>query len=135
MAQQFRSDVTLFLASPEPLTRELATELWCRRRELFGLPTHSSPTVVLVLDSPGGDIHAAYLLARLYRTHASKLTVVVPRFAKSAATLICLAADEIVMTRIAELGPLDPLQCKPGETKFTPVLDEYLALEALTKGT
>lgn len=59
------------------------------------------------LESPGGDAHAAYKLALLLRARASRLRVVVPDYAKSAATLLTLAADEIYMGPAAELGPLD----------------------------
>ena len=61
----------------------------------------------LWLESPGGDAHAAYKLALLLRAYASRLRVVIPDYAKSAATLLTLAADEIYMGPAAELGPLD----------------------------
>ena len=59
------------------------------------------------LESPGGDAHAAYKLALVLRDKAQRLRVVVPDYAKSAATLLTLAADEIYMAPAAELGPLD----------------------------
>jgi hypothetical protein len=59
------------------------------------------------LESPGGDAHAAYKLALLLRAACSRLRVVVPDYAKSAATLLTIAADEIYMAAAAELGPLD----------------------------
>jgi hypothetical protein len=61
----------------------------------------------LWLESPGGDANAAYKLALLLRSRADRLRVVVPDYAKSAATLLTLAADEIYMAPAAELGPLD----------------------------
>src|SRR5207247_10199928 len=57
--------------------------------------------------SHGAAILAAYLLARDLRRHAQTITVFVPLFAKSAATLVCLAADELVLGPLGELGPLD----------------------------
>ena len=35
-------------------------------------------------------------------------TIIVPNFAKSAATMMCLGADKIMMGYLAELGPIDP---------------------------
>jgi hypothetical protein len=61
----------------------------------------------LVLESPGGDVEAAYLIARELRRQVSHLTAFVPYVAKSAATLLCLAADELVLGDLGELGPLD----------------------------
>lgn len=65
--------------------------------------------LLLVLHSNGGDVGSAYLIGKLCREYShGKLVVVVPRRAKSAATLICCAADEIHMGSLSELGPIDP---------------------------
>lgn len=65
--------------------------------------------LMLILYSTGGVIGSAYLIGKLCREHSNgKLVVVVPRQAKSAATLICCAADEIHMGSLSELGPIDP---------------------------
>lgn len=61
-----------------------------------------------VIQSPGGDGTAAETMLDLCRKHChGTLRVVVPMFAKSAATLIALGADEIVMGETSELGPID----------------------------
>ncbi|MFN8603152.1 MAG: hypothetical protein U0842_22000 [Candidatus Binatia bacterium] len=62
----------------------------------------------VLLASHGGQIDAAYLIAREIRRRVAHVTVWVPLCAKSAATLICLAADELVVGDLGELGPLDP---------------------------
>lgn len=59
------------------------------------------------LESPGGDANSAYKLALILRDAASCVRVVVPDYAKSAATLLSLVGDEIYMAPAAELGPLD----------------------------
>ena len=65
--------------------------------------------ILLVLYSTGGVIESAYLIGKLCREYSSnRFCVVVPRLAKSAATLICCAADEIHMGSLSELGPIDP---------------------------
>lgn len=65
--------------------------------------------ILLVLYSSGGSIGSAYLIGKLCREHAKDRFIVgVPRQAKSAATLICCAADEIHMGSLSELGPIDP---------------------------
>ena len=62
----------------------------------------------LVLHTPGGLVLAALQIAKAVRQHAAKVTVFVPHYAMSGGTLIALAADEIVMTKHAALGPVDP---------------------------
>lgn len=62
----------------------------------------------VLLASPGGDGETALKIIRLMHSHCSKLTVIVPDMAKSAATIICLGADEILMGPAGDLGPIDP---------------------------
>lgn len=65
----------------------------------------------LLLHTGGGDIDAAEKLISMVRTRVGNgvLRVVVPDFAKSAGTLMVLAADLVVMSRdTSELGPIDP---------------------------
>jgi len=62
----------------------------------------------LVLHTPGGLVLAALQIARAVRHHKGKVTVFVPHYAMSGGTLIALAADEIVMSPHAVLGPVDP---------------------------
>jgi hypothetical protein len=64
--------------------------------------------ILLILDSAGGSGEPSYLLSKaLKRLSKSKFIVVVPRRAKSAATLLSLGADEIHMGLMSELGPID----------------------------
>jgi ClpP class serine protease len=62
----------------------------------------------LVLHTPGGLVLAATQIARAIRNHKGKVTVFVPHYAMSGGTLIGLAADQIVMSPHAVLGPVDP---------------------------
>src|SRR6202165_877946 len=62
----------------------------------------------LVLHTPGGLVLAALQIAKAVRGHKGKVTVFVPHYAMSGGTLIALASDEIVMSRHAVLGPIDP---------------------------
>jgi hypothetical protein len=67
----------------------------------------SETTIDLWLESPGGDGHAAFKLWLDLRHWCNKLRAVIPDFAKSAATLLVMGADEIFMDPTAELGPID----------------------------
>ena len=62
----------------------------------------------IVLHTPGGLVLAALQIARAIGEHKAKVTVFVPHYAMSGGTLIALAADEIIMSRHAVLGPIDP---------------------------
>jgi hypothetical protein len=62
----------------------------------------------VLLFTLGGDTLAAYALGRLVRQFAKKVSVLVPHLCFSGGTLFSLVADEIVMTRLATLGAIDP---------------------------
>jgi len=62
----------------------------------------------IILHTPGGLVLAALQIARAIGDHKAKVTVFVPHYAMSGGTLIALAADEIVMSKYAVLGPIDP---------------------------
>ncbi len=61
----------------------------------------------IVLHTPGGLVLAATQIARAIHKHRGKVTVFVPHYAMSGGTLIALAADEIVVSPHAVLGPVD----------------------------
>lgn len=61
----------------------------------------------LVLGSPGGDALAAERIVRICREYSrDRFEVIVPRRAKSAATMITFGANKIYMTPTASLGPI-----------------------------
>ena len=62
----------------------------------------------IILHTPGGLVLAALQIAWAIREHKGKVTVFVPHYAMSGGTLIALSADEIVMSKHAVLGPIDP---------------------------
>lgn len=62
----------------------------------------------IVLHTPGGLVLPSMQIARALRRHKGRVTVFVPHYAMSGGTLIALAADEIVMSPHAVLGPVDP---------------------------
>lgn len=65
--------------------------------------------VDLILNSPGGQPEIAEkIITTLRHYYDDDFRVIVPEFAKSAATIVCLGADAIVMGFCSELGPIDP---------------------------
>jgi hypothetical protein len=87
----------------------------------------------VLIHSPGGHANVAYQIARFLRGHCKQLNALVPIQAKSAATLLCLGADLIVMGELAELGPLDVQlgdELEKGKAYFSP-LNEFKSMEYL----
>jgi hypothetical protein len=90
-------------------------------------------TLEILVNSTGGHSNVAYRLAQYFRRHCKTLNILVPMMAKSAATLLSLNADEILMGEFAELGPLDTQlrdDLDRGGGYFSP-LDEFRSVEFL----
>ena len=62
----------------------------------------------LFIFSNGGVTTTAWALINLLREYTDKLTVIIPYKAFSCATSVAIGADEIIMSRIGILGPIDP---------------------------
>lgn len=88
----------------------------------------------VILSTPGGDPHAAYQITKVIRKHADHVSIIVPFYAKSAGTLISLSANELILSEVGELGPLD-IQVNEYETgdsqKPISALNGFKALEQI----
>ena len=61
-----------------------------------------------IIHSPGGSAEAAESLVEYLRQRFDHVRVFVPVAAMSAATMMALSADELVMGQHSQLGPIDP---------------------------
>ena len=75
--------------------------------QLDKLPRNCNAVDLMVISS-GGDIMVAWKMISMLREKVKEISVLVPQTAYSAATLLALGADEIVMHPFANLGPIDP---------------------------
>lgn len=79
--------------------------------------------LMLILLSRGGEPGSAYLIGKLCSEFSGeKFVTVIPRYAKSAATLLACASDEIHMGSMSELGPIDPQIRSHVTEKMVPTL-------------
>lgn len=62
----------------------------------------------IVLFTHGGAVEAPWRFISLARELSSSVSVLLPHRALSSGTLMALGADEIVMTPLSVLGPIDP---------------------------
>jgi hypothetical protein len=101
----------------------------------------SSPStkkdLVLILHSSGGFSLSAERIIDVCRNYCaqkndgSKFFIIIPKKAKSAATIVALGADKIYLRDTAELGPVDPqfiVADKDGNMQVEPA---YLYVDAL----
>ncbi|HEU0291358.1 MAG TPA: hypothetical protein VFR47_01390 [Anaerolineales bacterium] len=62
----------------------------------------------VLIHSPGGSAEAAEAIIELLRSRFSNIRFIIPDLAKSAATMMSCAADQLLMDENSELGPIDP---------------------------
>lgn len=75
---------------------------------LLRLPAKPVEKLDIFLCSNGGNGTVPWRLVALFREYSNSFNVIIPYRAYSAASLLALGADEIVMHPFAELGPIDP---------------------------
>lgn len=78
--------------------------------------------VDFIINSPGGSADDAYRIIRTLRKNFDKVNIIVPFWAKSAATLLSLGGSTIIMDDFGEFGALD-VQL-PKEKDDSPYFDE-----------
>ena len=73
---------------------------------------------LLVMATPGGDPDAGFRIARaLQHAYKDGFEALIPRFCKSAGTLVLVGAKKLYMADRSELGPLD-IQIKKGDELY-----------------
>jgi hypothetical protein len=110
----------------DDINEEVRKGFWLARNQM----PKDSP-IALLIDSPGGFAQSAYQIATLIRHRCGEFTAVIPRYAKSAATLLTLGASNIILNTDAELGPLDVQILDYDREEHTSALNEVQILERL----
>jgi hypothetical protein len=83
----------------EDIYREFRERGWSRDRK--------HPNLDVLIHTLGGNPDAAYRIAQILRDFSFNVIFLVPEFAYSAGTLVCLCGNEIRMGAYATLGPID----------------------------
>ena len=106
--KHFNAKAILYVTSDRPnLEAKIASDsydLFVEHLDKIGVTEH----ICLIIYSRGGETLSAWSIINLVRMYCDNLTIIVPSRAHSAATLMSLAANQIIMTKQATLGPIDP---------------------------
>lgn len=95
------SDV-LFIQSPIVMGLDDAV-----RREIEGISKRKRRLSV-VLETTGGYVEVTERMADVFRKHYNEIDYIVPNYAYSAGTILCMSGDNIYMDYFSVLGPIDP---------------------------
>jgi ClpP class serine protease len=92
--------------------------------------TDSNKELLLIINSPGGSALAAERIVRVCRSYSKNgFCTLVPKMAKSAATIITFGSKIIHMSPTSELGPIDP-QVRVGDKLMSAysIIDSYKSM-------
>jgi ClpP class serine protease len=81
--------------------------------------------VDLFIHSNGGSGTVPWRIVSLIREYTKNFAVLVPHHAFSAATLVALGADKIIMHKMGCLGPIDPSVANAFNPKTCPVSSDH----------
>lgn len=106
------SKVIAYLTSdrPGPVNARIAPDIipfFAKQLEAIA-PNGKVPKIDIFLYSTGGDTMVPWRLVSMLREYCDSFGVLVPYKAHSAATMISLGADEVVMDNLSEISPIDP---------------------------
>lgn len=118
-------DMQLWLIVNREINDALYRELFAIRNEI------NEDKCALIIQSYGGEPHAAFRIARLFQRHTKCFCPVVLSYAKSAATLIAISGNKLYMAKNAELGPIDVQLLDAEREEYNSALDAVQALERL----
>ncbi|MCC8050291.1 MAG: ATP-dependent Clp protease proteolytic subunit [Clostridiales bacterium] len=108
MEEAFNSKVLAYITSDRPnMSAQIAPDVidyFIDHLDKIG----PCEKISLFLYTRGGDTSAARNIVNLLRMYCDTLQVIVPHKAHSSGTIISLGANEVVMTKQATLGPIDP---------------------------
>ncbi|MFA6547400.1 MAG: hypothetical protein WCT11_00455 [Candidatus Magasanikbacteria bacterium] len=103
------SKVVTYITSdrPGPVNARIAMDIipiFSRQLRQIG----KQQKIDLFLYSSGGDTMVPWRLVSMIREYCDNFSVLIPYKAHSSATMISLGADEIVMSDLSEISPIDP---------------------------
>jgi hypothetical protein len=64
--------------------------------------------LVVVLNTPGRSVEVVEKMVEIIRFHYKEVYFVVPDYAMSAGTILCMSGDKLYMDYSSSLGPIDP---------------------------
>lgn len=100
--------------APNPLKAQLAGNLMSislADKDGFDEVTRNLPRnsgIDILLHSPGGSAEATDSIVALLRGRFSHIRFIIPNVAKSAATMLAMSGEQLLMDDRSELGPTDP---------------------------
>lgn len=118
LEKHFNSD-TIYIDGP--MADEVLDVLRHTIQELRQKNTYGNEKLYVVLTTSGGSAESVERMVDIFRYNYDEVNFIVPDYAYSAGTILCMSGDSIYMDYCSALGPIDP-QVKNKEGRFVPAL-------------
>lgn len=83
--------------------------------EMLSKDTEKHDSIFVFLTTPGGSLTPVQRMVDIFRHFYQEVNFIVPDYAFSAGTILCMSGDNIYMNYFSSLGPIDPqVQNKDG---------------------
>jgi len=126
--------------TPSPLKAQLSYLMMISLADKDGFDevTRNLPrgtAIDILLHSPGGSAEATESIVTLLRDRFSHIRFIIPNTAKSAATMLAMSGEQLLMDERSELGPTDPqmiITTQDGRTIAAPaqaIKDQFKAAQ------
>lgn len=77
--------------------------------------TNKHEVLYVILTTPGGSLTPVQRMVDIFRRFYTEVNFIIPDYAYSAGTILCMSGDNILMNYYSVLGPIDPqVQNKDG---------------------
>lgn len=104
LEEHFDADVIFYYGEIHPAIAKTFRDFVEQLQE----STPQRSKVAVLLNTPGGSVEVVEKMVEIIRHHYDDVSFVVPDFAMSAGTILCMSGDRILMDYSSSLGPIDP---------------------------
>lgn len=75
--------------------------------------------LAVIMHTPGGELASVEQFTQCINSYFDKVTIIVPAICMSAGSMFALSCDNIIISKIGQLGPTDPQISVPGRGSFS----------------
>ena len=105
LESHFEADVVFYFGPIQPGIEKIFRDFIEKLRED---KDKQGNRLVIVLNTPGGSAETVEKMVEITRFHYKEVYFIVPDYAMSAGTILCMSSDKIFMDYSSSLGPIDP---------------------------
>lgn len=104
LEKHFNADVIFYYGAIDPgLTKFFRDFI-----EKLKFSTSCQDHLVVILNTPGGSAEVVEKMVEIMRFHYREVDFIVPDYAMSAGTILCMSGNKLYMDYSSSLGPIDP---------------------------